>query len=289
MIAEKTPERGWIPLYVLSKLGRIPTAVKFQKLTFLIEIEGRVDGYSFFKKHYGPYSEELAVDIRSFSESQGLMQTQIIEGTRYPYYVYTSTEKGNAFVKDVIEKKIPIDIRERVDEIIDCYKDKNYRELQEYVYEKYVIKPETFEEVYPNLSDNLISLENLWEKWYSDNCPAAFLTLAVIEYSTKVLSKLKTITDDQVLRGVCISSISELTNRLVELSSVCNTSDKCPLSLNPLFSEISDQIDFIEHYCCKNDILGNMMDIDFSDFINEEELGRLERELATTQPSELMY
>ena len=289
MLVEKIPERGWIPLYTLFKLGKIPTAVKLQKLIFLVQTEGHIGGYRFFKKHYGPYSDELNIDVRSFSQSLGLMQMKIIEGTTYPYYLYSATSAGNSFVKEVVMKKLPAEILKRAEEIIDCYKDKNYRELQEYVYRKYVITEETFGEVYPSIRDDLISLNALWEKLYSDDCPAAFLFLAVIEYCSKALSKLNVVTYDQVLRGVCVSSFSELTHKMLDISSSCETSNKCPFSFKTMFSEISDQINFINYYCGKHGIIDNILDIDFSDFMNEEELGRLEKEMAKTRPSELMY
>lgn len=288
MFSEKIPDRGWIPLYTLYKVGKIPTAVKLQKLIFLIQTEGHVDGYRFFKNHYGPFSNELDVDIQSFSESLDLMQMKSVDGSVYPYYLYTSNPKGNALVKEVVEPKIPRETLKRVDEVIARYKDKNYKELQEYVYRKYIINDQTFEEVYPSLSDNLVSLCSLWEKWYREDCPVAFSVLAVVEYCSRILSKL-TVKKDPVLRGVCISSISEMTTKILDLTSSWKVSDNCPLSFKSLFSEISDQINFLDHYCGKHEILPNILEIDFSDFMNEEELGRLENELSKTRPSELMY
>jgi uncharacterized protein YwgA len=281
------PERGWIPLYALFKLRKIVTATKLQKLIFLIETEGKIGGYSFFKRDYGPFSQELEVDVRSFSQSLNLMQTKIVEGTRYPYYVYLPTKQGLQLAEETKET-IPPKVLKKVDGIIEKYGPKNYRELLEYVYTKYVIPQHTFEEIYSPLSDDLISLDNIWKKWYRDDCPASFLILAVVEYASKALSKLKK-AEDPVLRGVCTSSVSELTTRLLDLTSHCEASEKCPFSFKSLFLEISDNINFLDYYCGKHGIMPNILDIDFSDFINEEELRRLEQVLANTRPSELMY
>jgi len=288
MISKKIPERGWIPLYLLYVLGKIPTATKLQKMVFLIETEGKIDGYSFFKKHYGPYSDELEVDVRSFSESLNLMQTQIVEGARYPYYLYLPTTKGKDFTKRIIQEKVPPKLLKRADAIIQKYGKRNYQELQEYVYKKYVLPEQTFEQMYPRLSADLVSLDNIWNKSYQDDCPASFLILAVVEYGAKALSKLKKV-PDPVLRGVCASSISDLTAKLVDLTSHCQAMEKCPFSFKTLFSEISDHINFLDHYCGKHGIMQNIMDIDFSDFMDEEELKRLEKTLEKTRPSELMY
>jgi uncharacterized protein YwgA len=287
MLIERIPERGWIPLYTLRKVGKIASAIKLQKLIFLIQTEGKIDGYRFFKHYYGPYSEELEVDIRSFSQSLDLVDVQVVEGNKYPYYVYSPTRKGIETIQEIIEK-IPLEDLKRADKIINKYMNKNYKELTEYVYKNYVIPEQTFETICPSLSDNLISLENVWEKWYKDDCPASLLILAVVEYCSKALEKLKTV-QESVVRGVCISSISELTAKIVDLTSNYQTSESCPFSFKSLLTEISDYINFLDSYCSKNNILPDIMDIDFSDFMNEDELQRLEKTVAETRPSDLMY
>jgi uncharacterized protein YwgA len=288
MIAEKIPERGWIPLYALQMLRKIPTATKMQKLVFLIQTEGKIDGYRFFKNHYGPFSNELEVDVKSFSQPHGLMQTRIIEGARYPYYVYQPTSKGQQLVGQYIEENIPKKIRKRAENLIKKYGSKNYKQLLEYVYKKYVIPRETFDKTYSHLTDDLNSLNSLWTNWYRDDCPASFLILAVVEYSSKALSKVKA-TNEPVLQGVCASSISELTGKIMDLTAHWRSPEECSVSFKSLFSEISDQITFIDHFCGRQGIISNIAEIDFSDFINEEELKRLEDVLAKVRPSELMY
>lgn len=288
MLYEKIPKRGWIPLYVLSVLGKVPTATKLQKLVFLIQTEGMVDGYLFHKKHYGPYSEELNVDVKAFSQSFELMETQLIEGKNFPYYLYLPTQKGIETVNEIVKTKISKEDKAKVDEIVKKYGTKNYQELTEYVYKRYVIPEQVFDQIYPELTDDLISLESIWKKWYKDDCPASLFVLAMLEYQSKVLLKLKNIAEP-VLRGVCVSSISELTAKLISLTSNCEVSKQCPFSFKSLFSEVSDQISFLDNYCGKQGIIGNIFDIDFSDFLNEEDLKRLEKEIAETPPSELMY
>jgi len=284
----KLPQRSWLPLYLLYVLGKIPTATKLQKLVFLIQTEGRIDGYRFFKRHYGPYSDELEVDVRAFSQSLNLMQTQIVEGANYPYFLYLPTQKGLNLTEQIVKTEVPKEISKRADAIIKKYGNRSYQELQEYIYTRYVIPEQIFDEVYSHLSDDLISLDNIWKAWYKDDCPASFLILAVVEYSSKALSQLKDI-PDPVLRGVCISSISELTAKLVDLTSHCESTEKCPFSFKTLFSEISDHISFLDGYCGKHGIIENILEIDFSDFIDEEELRRLEKILEKTRPADLMY
>ncbi len=287
MLIEKIPKRGWIPLYTLAVLGKIVTATKFQKLIFLIQTEGLIEGYAFHKKHYGPYSEELDVDIRAFTESFNLIDTRLIEGKKYPYSLYSPTQKGIDTVTE-IKKEIPVEKMAKVDAIIKRYGNKSYQELLEYVYQKYVIKDQTFELLCPELSDDLLSLESIWRALYQDDCPASSIVLATIEYQTKALLKLQAIAEP-VFRGVCVASISELTAKLLSLTSSCKIAKKCPLSFKALFSEVSDQISFLSQYCGKQGIIGSFDDVDFSDFINEEELARLEKELEQTTPAELMY
>ncbi|MFA7080735.1 MAG: Panacea domain-containing protein [Candidatus Bathyarchaeia archaeon] len=287
MLVEKIPDRGWIPLYTLFKVGKISAATKLQKLIFLIQTEGKIDGYKFFKHHYGPYSEELVVDVQAFSKSLDLIDVQVIEGTKYPYYEYSPTAKGIETIQE-IAAKLSLEDLKRADKIINKYKNKNYKELTEYIYKQYVIPEQTFETLYSSLSADLVSLDNIWEKYYKDDCPASLLILAVVEYSSKALEKLKT-TKDPVVRGVCVSSISELTAKIVDLTSSLQTSKDCPFSFKTLLTEISDHINFLDNYCGKNNILPDILDIDFSDFMSEEELQRLEKTLAETQPSELMY
>ena len=284
----KIPKRTWILLYLLYKLGRIPTAIKLQKLVFLLQTEGRVGDYRFFEHHYGPYSRELDMDTISLSKSLKLMRTEIIEGANYPYFLYSITHEGRKFVDNIVKKKVDKAILERALNIIKKYGSKTHWEVQEYVYKNYVISEETFEELYPHLKDDLISLGIVWKERYADDCPASFFILAIVEYATKVLAKVKQ-KDDAVLRGVCTASISELTAKLVDLTSTCQTTEKCPFSLKGLISEVSDYINFIDHYCSQHDILENILDVDFSDFLNEEELQRLEKVFKTTRPSELIY
>jgi uncharacterized protein YwgA len=287
MLIERIPERGWIPLYTLYKVGKVPAATKLQKLIFLIQTEGKLDGYRFFKHYYGPYSEELDVDVKSFSQSLDLIDVQVVEGSKYPYYIYSPTQKGIKTIQEII-KKTPTEELKKADKIIDKYRNKNYRELMEYVYKKYVIPEQTFETIYPSISDDLISLNNVWEKWYKDDCPASLLILSIVEYNSKALEKLKNV-KDAVIRGVCTSAISELTAKIVDLTSNCQTSKDCPFTFKTLLTEISDHVNFLDTYCSKNNILPDILDIDFSDFMNEEELTRLEKNIAQTRPSELMY
>jgi len=288
VLSEKIPKRGWIPLYVLLVLGKIPTATKLQKLVFLIQTEGRVDGgYLFHKKHYGPYSEDLDVDVNAFSNSLHLMETQLVEGLSHQYYLYKPTNLGKETTNEIL-KTIPEDVKKRVDNIIGKYGEKNYQELLEYVYENYVINETTFDQLYLELSDDLFSLESIWKEWYKDDCPSTLFVLAMIDYQSKVLAKLRSI-EEPVFRGVCVSSISELTAKLITLTSNCKSSKECPLSFKPLFYEVSDQINFLSNYCCKQGIIGDFFDVDFSDFLGEGELERLEKELAKTSPAELIY
>lgn len=259
-----------------------------QKLIFLVQTEGKIDGYGFFKHYYGPYSEELEVDISAFSQSLDLMQTKIVDGADYPYSMYLPTRKGLELIEELVKEKIPARTLKKVDRILAEHGTKNYKELKEYVYKKYVIPEQIFEQVYPHLSDDLISLDSIWKKRYRADCPASFLILTVVEYGSKALSKLKSV-HDPVLRGVCISSISELTAKLMNLTSNCETTEKCPFSFRTIFSEVSDHINFLDHYCGKHGIMQNILDIDFSDFMDGEELKRLEKVLKENRPSELMY
>lgn len=288
MLSKKIPKRGWIPLYLLSVLGRVPTATKLQKLVFLIQTEGKVDGgYLFHKKHYGPYSEDLDVDVKAFSNSLNLMETRLVEGASHQYYLYTPTDLGRNTTNQLLTT-IPEAVKKRVNRVIQNHGEKTYHELLEYVYENYVINETTFDQLYHEISDDLFSLETIWKQWYKDDCPSTLFVLAMIDYQSGLLTKLKSI-EEPVFRGVCLSSISELTAKLMTITSSCKSSNKCSLSYKQLFSEVSDQINFLSSYCCKHEIIGDFFDADFCDFLGEEELERLEKELAKTSPTELLY
>jgi hypothetical protein len=48
-------------------------------------------------------------------------------------------------------------------------------------------------------------------------------------------------------------------------------------------------VNFLNSYFGKNNISPDILDIDFFDFLNKEELKRLEKTLSETRPSDLMY
>ena len=149
------------------------------------------------------------------------------------------------------------------------------------MYRNYVISDrKDFFGIFHHLMDDLASLDFLWKKRYRDDCPASFLILTVIEYSAKVMEKLRKV-EDPVCRGVCVASISELVARLIDLTSLC-TSKKYPFSFKHLISDVSEYMRFIESYCSRNGILGRVLDLDFSEFLDEEELERLEKAFQST-------
>jgi hypothetical protein len=81
-------ERCWIPLLLL-KLhgGRIATSLKLQKLVFLIQTEGRVkQRYRFMKRDYGPYSDELTLDMEVLSKNFSMVSIKTnMSASGYPY------------------------------------------------------------------------------------------------------------------------------------------------------------------------------------------------------------
>ena len=44
--------------------GRIVGRTRFQKIAYLLSVAGFEDGLRFVYKHYGPFSEDLAVAVR---------------------------------------------------------------------------------------------------------------------------------------------------------------------------------------------------------------------------------
>jgi len=280
----KIPKRSWIPLYSLYLLKNITTALKFQKLTFLIQVEGKLPGYTFFMHHYGPFSRELDVDSK-FLNAINFVDKQIKEGEKYPYFVFSITNEGAKFVENTIEKTIEQPVLDKVMKIIKKHGNKNYLDITEYVYKKYVIPGMASQEIIPHLIEDSASLEHFWKRRYSEECPVSFLILAMIGYIEKAITKLSGI-QDPVHKGVCIASISELTAKLIDLTSGCEIPEKCPLSFKHLLSDLSEHISFFDWYCSHHGILESVSDIDFSEFINEEELKRLQKIFQTT---ELIY
>ena len=265
--------RVWIPFLVLRELGKIVTSTKFQKLVFLIHVEGRLRGYRFTKYPYGPYSNELEIDMR-LANILGLIKRDFVMGVTHTYYTYELTSEGFQTLEDVLENVSPDRIRRALN-VVRKYGEMDYKKLMEYVYKRYIVPREEFGRISMTIRRKLDYWKDVW-KWKLVKEPRSVDTiyvLAIIEYAEKALEKAGTKVEDAVILGVCQATVSELIKKLSDLT-LCALKEHV-VGVDP---EINEIFDFLQYYCSENNILPVIDALDFSDFIEEEDVRKLEEE-----------
>jgi len=266
-------KRAWIPFLVLRDLGKIVTSTKFQKLVFLIHVEGRLRGYRFTKYPYGPYSNELEIDMQ-LANALGLIKRDFVRGVTHTYYTYELTSEGFQILENVLENISPDRIR-KASRVIRKYGEMDYKKLMEYVYKRYIVPREEFRRRSITIRRELDYLKDVW-KWKLVNEPRSIDTiyvLAIIEYAEKALEKAGTRVEDAVILGVCQATVSELIKKLSDLTLYALKEHV--IRVDP---EINEIFDFLQYYCSENNILPVIDELDFSDFIEEEDVKKLEEE-----------
>ena len=76
--------------------GSIVGRTKLQKVTYLLEIAGFGPGFPFEYRHYGPYSEELAMTIRAANAMGFVVEDERVANWGGLYSIYSTTEKAGA-------------------------------------------------------------------------------------------------------------------------------------------------------------------------------------------------
>lgn len=101
-------------LLILKKMGSVPGRTRFQKLVFLLQHKENTGfHYNFIPYHYGPYSQELQLDL-SVLEAGGYIHV------RHQYdnlYVHSLTKKGEEASSQILLHVEDDDVREFIPKI----------------------------------------------------------------------------------------------------------------------------------------------------------------------------
>ncbi|WP_395739950.1 hypothetical protein [Prosthecobacter sp.] len=101
---------------LLDAVGAVEGRKKFQKLVHILQYLKLIPShFKFGYLHYGPYSEGLDVELRTFGE-EGLIQEEQIETGPYKAYRFTAKEKLTNLVKKLGDSK-PLSHAEVVKEL----------------------------------------------------------------------------------------------------------------------------------------------------------------------------
>jgi len=88
-------------LVTLNRLGEVWGRTRLQKMIFLLKEKDGVNfGYDFIPYHYGPYSQELQVEL-NLLEAAGLVQVKPEDKN---LYVYSLTEEGKNVARKIEQK-----------------------------------------------------------------------------------------------------------------------------------------------------------------------------------------
>lgn len=275
-------EGYWILLMALKKLGKIFTKTKLQKLIFLVQEEAQIKGGydDFSKHHYGPHSYHLTADAELLSQEGLIIKEQTLGCNNRPYYFYQSTENGNKLLEESICPKVDKNLIEKVKSIVDKYGNCEYKELTEYVYKKYLPKPEKYEERLEELMVNIKILENLWEDQYSVDSIIYVDLMSTMEYITLIFDKINKIHLDLVVKGVVLVTSEDLIENSFEISELYFGDQNYDESLK----QLNDLFDFLSYYSDKKELVPALEKIDFNEIFSEEEIERLEQQqIAPTQ------
>jgi len=276
------PRRIWIPLLMLRELGKVVTSIRLQKLVFLIQVECRFrDEYDFIEYHYGPYSESLRQDI--FVASQlGLVRTNVVHGLEHDYYEYELTEDGKAFTESLLKMVDERDV-ERARAVLRRYGNMDWRELVEYVYREYMKGKDEFRWVAGSLREVYLPImRSVWESELRRNPGSLGATqvLAVVEYMDHVLGVAEERVEDSVTLGVLASTMKDLTFMLLELTRRLKTG-YVTAEVDP---EVDELFEFLQDYCSRKGIAKKIGELDFSEFLDEEGMRRLEEAFRAMKP-----
>lgn len=264
-------DRCWILLLLLKRTRKIVTRTKLQKLIFLIQDESRIKGgYDFRKNHHGPHSYRLTADAESLAQEEIVTKEEILGRNNRLYYVYEATEKVDEIFENDVCPKVDSSLISRADTIIEKYKDCDYNQLTEYVYKKYLPTNAEYNDRCKFMLTEMSFIEKLWENEYKPESVVFIDVMSAIEYITLIFNHLER-NSDRVVKGVLLNASEDLLENLYEITDKYfeNIYYFESLSyLNELFS-------FINYYSDKNEVYPNLTNLDFSEFLSEEEMERL--------------
>lgn len=263
-----------ILLYLIYKLRKVSTALKLQKLMFLIFAEGKVPNY-FFKSHlYGPYSQAIQISTAKLSSEDFIDVTKFVyTSTQKKCYVYEITDKGRSYVEAEITHILPQKIKNQIDSIIEKYADFNHDTLVEYVHKNYTdVESKTLDSVKIETENRLQRLLDIWNSLDKNNSVALNIA-AYLEYCKKTLTKLND-SIKPMQKVLLLSSVRDLLNYIEKFTAI-SIDNLQAFSATPI--EIEELFSFVEYICEKYSIIKALdsEELDYSDFISEEDAERL--------------
>ena len=276
-------ERLWLPLLILETTGDLHSKTKFQKITFLVQYESKLDEYDFIKHHYGPYSDGLDLDTACYPS----LITQTFSPSSYTpsgrnYYSYHITEQGkNVLLK--LQEKIRPDIIQTIVNKVKEINEKPLCELLEEVYEKFALKKDDSKQLELQVKAELMKVMPPINHSYMKfgNRQTTFV-LGILETVDKILSKSRT--EDTVQKGVIFNLSQEIIQRCKDLAK-----DIAPPAdsdfLRPKFLEIHDLYRYLAQYCENRNIVEDPMLQSLDDILTEDEALRLSKALETIELS----
>lgn len=266
-------ERCWILLLLLKKLRKIVTRTKLQKLIFLIQDESRIKGgYDFSKNHHGPHSYRLTADAESLAQEGIVTKEEVVGSNNRLYYVYEATKKVDEIYDNEVCPNVDTDLIARADKVIDKYKDCDYNQLTEYIYKQYLPKYKEYKNRYQNMLIEMSYIEKLWEDEYTPESDVVIDVMSSIEYIKLIFQNINK-NSDRVVKGVLLNASEDMLENLYELTEKYFEKDYYDESL----SYLNDLFHFIDYYSDKNDVYPSLTNLDFSEFLSEEEMERLQQ------------
>jgi uncharacterized protein len=76
--------------------GRVVGRTRLQKIAYLLSVTGQESGFTFGYKHYGPYSESLAMAARAGSLLGQISETEQLTPWGGSYSIYISSVPGSS-------------------------------------------------------------------------------------------------------------------------------------------------------------------------------------------------
>ncbi|MFD1687530.1 hypothetical protein [Halobellus litoreus] len=132
-------QKSLLPLAFLYAQGSsVDGATRFQKLVFLAQREGGLESkYDFHAEKFGPYSYDLADDLKYFIESGYVERKVETNEVGHERHTFRLTDEGYKVARKMAQKNRYEPIFDIVNEVKSKFNDWNLEELLRYVYRKY--------------------------------------------------------------------------------------------------------------------------------------------------------
>lgn len=268
--------RLWLPLFIIGSQEPFIGKTRLQKLAFLVQYEAKLNLYNFRKHHYGPYSEELDLDIKAHpslitQQTQATTLTALGLEDRH-YFIYTLTPLGRK-IKEKLQEKLPSEKVKAAQNALAKYLPLPLPQLLDYVYDKFIYRGGTYK-----LLQNLNLLHHYLQEIFKEhgNRQALFMLTVTSYLQQAVKAAIKT--QDQLQKGVITNLAEELYHQLFQAAELAKPPPATPL-LKPIFTSIAETWLYLIDYCTTNNILPNPFTQPLEKTLTEEEAKRLAKTL----------